>query len=110
MCHCQGMNAIEANKALVAAIPNVKTRDLLIVKDTEFKNSHEFYTSAPCEWSEERGATHTLYCGAGLGKGTRPAKLLKTVAYVGIDENADGEIVWEKWSVTPYIYFPASIR
>jgi hypothetical protein len=32
------------------------------------------------------------------GTGTRPAKLLKTILYVGVDE-ADDQIVWEKWEI-----------
>jgi hypothetical protein len=61
--------------------------------------THEVWDGAPCDWSRVRGATHTLDCGIGPGRGTRPAKLLKSVIYVGIDE-ADDMIVWEKWSIT----------
>lgn len=68
--------------------------------EKELKNRHCVYDGPPCEWSKERGATHTLYCGDGIGKGTRPAKLLKTVLYVGTDE-LDDDIVWEKWDIVP---------
>ena len=73
-------------------------RSLTGVREQEFKKEHEVYDRAPCDWSEAQGATHTLYCGEGCGKGTRPAKLLKTVLYVGTDEQ-DDKIVWEKWSI-----------
>jgi hypothetical protein len=67
-------------------------------RDTEYKNYHWYRVGAPCEWSAERGATHTLVLDG--DNGSRPLKLLKTVAYVGIDEDENGNIVWEKWSVT----------
>ena len=68
------------------------------VREAQYKRTHEVYGSAPCEWSEKQGATHTLYCGEGLGRGTRPAKLLKTVLYVGLDEEED-KIIWTKWDI-----------
>lgn len=68
------------------------------VKEKQYKKTHEVFTGPPCEWSAERGATHTLYCGEGPGRGTRPAKLAKTVLYVGTDEIND-QIVWEKWQI-----------
>jgi hypothetical protein len=70
------------------------------VREREFKKGHDVFDGAPNDWSAERGATHTLDCGSGAGRGTRPARLLKTVLYVGVDEDADGQIVWEKWNVT----------
>lgn len=74
------------------------------VRERDHGKTHEVYEGPPCEWSQERGATHTLYCGELEGPfarpqtGTRPARLLKTVLYVGIDE-ADDAIVWEKWTI-----------
>ena len=75
------------------------------VSEKQYGKSHEVFTGAPCEWSAQQGATHTLYCGETEGpygchgRGTRPAKLLKTVLYVGVDEDEAGEIVWEKWEI-----------
>jgi len=74
------------------------------VREKTYGKTHDIYTGAPCDWSAERGATHTLYCGETTepfgcpGRGTRPAKLLKTVLYVGLDEENDA-IVWEKWQI-----------
>lgn len=73
-------------------------------KEKSFGVTFEVWEGAPCAWSEALGATHTLYCGEGHGRGTRPARLLKTVCYVGLDEALaeDGEkyiIVWEKWDI-----------
>ena len=77
----------------------------------ENKKVHEFYDCAPDQWSLDRGATHTLWLGEGLGKGTRPAKLKATVAYVGLDENEDGSIKWEKWLGKTMVIWPnASVR
>jgi hypothetical protein len=75
------------------------------VKELSWGKTHDVYDGAPCEWSKEQGATHTLYCGEvegpyGLpGKGTRPAILKKTVLYVGVDEDEYGKVVWEKWQI-----------
>ena len=64
---------------------------------------HEVFSCAD-GWAEARGATHTLYCGEGHGRGIRAARLLQTVLWVGVDEvsTADGtdhRIVWEKWDI-----------
>ena len=81
------------------------------VREKEYGKSHDVYEGAPDEWAAERGATHTLYCGevegpyGNHGRGTRPAKLLKTVMYVGVDE-VDGDIVWQKWAVKHLFRFP----
>lgn len=83
------------------------------VREKEHGKTHDVYTGAPCAWSAERGATHTLYCGevsgpfARPGTGTRPAKLLKSVLYVGIDE-VDDQIVWEKWDIRTLFVFENS--
>lgn len=59
---------------------------------------HEFWDAAPCVWSRDRGATHSLIItrDPDINGHTRPARLLKTCAYVGIDE-VDNDIVWERW-------------
>lgn len=77
-----------------------------IVRESEFKRDHEVYEGAPCDWSAERGATHTLWTGNGPGRGTRPAILKKTRLHVGIDEAPDGKIVWEVWEVRPRCLWP----
>lgn len=75
------------------------------VKEAECKLVHRVTSGAPCEWSRERGATHTLHTDSewmhhkGAYGGTRPARLLKTRLYVGTDETPDGNIHWEKWIV-----------
>jgi hypothetical protein len=77
-----------------------KTCNLSIFLEKEYGRDHEVYDCAPDEWAFNNGATHTLYIGKKKdigGCGTRPAKLLKTVLYVGVDENETGGIKWEKW-------------
>ena len=82
-----------AGDKFAAPLPGQKAR---MVREKEYKKYHSVYDGAPCEWSLARGATHTLWISE--FQGTRPAKLLKTVLYVGTDEEND-EIVWEKWLV-----------
>jgi len=72
-------------------------------RDAEFGNYHWFLRGAPDEWAEAGGATHTLVLDGGNGE--RPLILKKTVAYVGVDEDERGVIVWEKWDLKwdPYL-------
>jgi len=92
-----------ANALLTSSSPHwelLKNRGLASVKEQSYGKRHCVYDGPPSDWAKEREATHTLYCGDGPGEGTRPAKLLKTVLYVGVDEVAD-QIVWEKWDLVP---------
>ncbi len=80
-----------------------KTAKYVRVREKTHGLIHEVYETAH-GWAEARGATHTLYCGEGLGRGIRAARLLKTVLWVSVDETptADGtdhRIVWEKWDI-----------
>lgn len=75
-----------------------------VVKELDCGHNHVVTLGAPCQWSEDRGATHTLHTDewnptTGKHGGTRPARLLKTVLYVGVDETPGGNIKWEKWRV-----------
>jgi hypothetical protein len=72
-------------------------------RDVEHKNYHWFLKGAPDAWAAEHGATHTLVIDGPMA-GTRPLKLKKTVAYVGVDEAEGGGIVWEKWQIVPDKY------
>jgi hypothetical protein len=76
-----------------------------VVIESSRKLHHTVFDGAPCDWSRERGATHTLWCGEGPGQGTRPARLLQTVLYVGVDEGPEETIVWEKWKIRHYLDF-----
>ena len=60
-------------------------------------NYHEFLPFSTDDWAKSQGATHTLI----TIDGDRPARLLKTVAYIGVDEDEFGNCVWEKWQLTP---------
>ncbi len=64
--------------------------------DSEFKNSHFLSEGAPCDWSREHGATHTLHIDA--DDSTRPARIAKSRIYVGLDENEVGGVAWETWT------------
>jgi hypothetical protein len=79
------------------------TAKSILVREKTHGLVHEVFETAD-GWAEARGATHTLYCGEGQGRGIRPAKLAKTVLWVGVDETptadgTDSRIVWEKWDV-----------
>jgi hypothetical protein len=80
-------------------LQSLKTRQLTRVKEREFRRWHDVFDGAPCEWSASHGATHTLYTGEGIGRGTRPARLMKTRLHVGIDEAESGGISWQVWYI-----------
>ncbi|MGF6996754.1 hypothetical protein [Paraburkholderia sp. GAS32] len=61
----------------------------------ENKKTH-WFEPTPHAWDLEQGATHRLILSHGE---SRPLRLLKTVAYVAVDEAADGTAVWEKWLI-----------
>jgi len=79
--------------------------NVTIVRENSWGKRHEVREGAPCAWSAERGATHTLWLGEGPGRGTRPARLLKSRLYVGVDENEKGECVWERWEISSPLKF-----
>lgn len=58
---------------------------------------HTFTTSTEVmsDWDFQQGATHRMF----TRDGSRPIKLLKTVCYVGVDEDQYGNCVWEKWHI-----------
>jgi len=68
------------------------------VRERLYGRIHDIYDGAPNEWAAERGATHTLWTGIGLGRGSRPAILKNTVLCVAIDES-DDQITWGKWDI-----------
>ena len=73
----------------------------IVVYERKFGYDHIFTPGAPSDWAKAEGATHSLV----TTNGDRPARLLKTVAYVGVDEDEYGHCVWEKWQVrTPNWY------
>lgn len=75
------------------------SRNYTVVREKQHKLLHTVYDGSPDDWAKEKGATHTLFTGEGPGRGTRPAKLLKTVLFVGVDEDPEGGIVWQKWDI-----------
>ncbi len=64
-------------------------------KEKDYGNWFGYKDEPPCDWSRKQGATHTLL----VLDGSRPAKILKTVAYIGVDEDENGKIVWDKWQI-----------
>jgi len=75
---------------------------------TESGRVHRYIHCPPSAWAADQGATDSLlieaemfYTTAGhlAGSCTRPAIVGKTVAYIGVDEDDRGKIVWEKWKI-----------
>lgn len=64
-------------------------------REKEFKKNFEFIDRVD-QWGETIGATHTVYC---HDNNVRYAKVLKTVAYICVDEDDFGKPVWEKWFI-----------
>ena len=71
---------------------------LILFRESEYKKTHEIYSIPPSQWAAERGATHSLWCGEGHGRGTRPVIVKKTRILVGVDETLDGGIEWQTWT------------
>lgn len=84
----------------------------VVLLDDSSRTKHEFFDAAPCVWSRDRGATHSLLItrDPDINGYTRPARLLKTCVYVGIDE-VDNDIVWERWAIKrkPYSFWEGSV-
>ena len=70
-----------------------------------------FYAEGGCPWMTEEfigenEITHTIEINRKMGE-YRAARILKTVAYVLVDEDENG-LVWEKWSIkrhTEYLHY-----
>ena len=69
--------------------------------EREFKKYHEICSGAPCEWSKDNGATHTVLLRNAKGiagdSGLRGVKIAKSRIYVLTDEDAAGNGVWSTW-------------
>lgn len=75
----------------------------ILFREKEFRLDHVVTQGAPCEWSHNLGATHTLHISqrhADIAGATRPAILKKTRLLVGVDESPEGTIVWQRWMGT----------
>lgn len=55
-----------------------------------------FFEPTTNDWARSHGCTHDILL---RDNNRRAMRLLKTVAYVAIDEAADGSPVWEKWLI-----------
>ena len=66
-------------------------------QEKEFKQHFEYTTAEPDSWGDTFGFPYSVAVGP-LGE-TRFAKVLKTVAYVVVDEDQNGDPVIEKWQI-----------
>ncbi len=84
---------------------NGQIRDTIIGYFTEKNYGNDFeFKSVDCEWLKEQGCTHEIAVGGVHGSPYRGAKLLKTVVYVLVDEDENGN-VWEKWDIKKRVDF-----
>jgi hypothetical protein len=53
------------------------------------------------EYDRKQGATHVVYVrpSASVPHGRLPAIVKKTVAYIAVDEDFQGNYKWEKWNI-----------
>lgn len=80
------MSIAPDNKTPVGCFENVET-----------KKTFE-YGEASDSWAAKYNLKHEIY----VADGVRFAKVLKTVAYVAVDEAEDGTPVIEKWVIKHY--------
>lgn len=70
--------------------------------ESEFKKYHEICSGAPCDWSADQGATHTVLLrnvkGIAGDSGMRGVKIAKSRIYVITDEDESGNAVWSTWT------------
>lgn len=67
-------------------------------REKEYGKYFNYRRVSPTTWNASMGATHEFYTDTGdYWVGVR---LGKTVAYVVIDEDREGNAYWEKWYIT----------
>ena len=71
------------------------------------KNTGEFFLRETCKWftfekntEDNWGSLHGLTHKVDVLDGQRYAKVLKTVAYIAVDEDPNGQPVLEKWEIS----------
>ena len=65
--------------------------------EKEYKKRFEYTSAILSDWDKEHGFNYRVFVGPLCE--TRPANILKTVAYVCVDEDANGDPVVEKWRI-----------
>lgn len=66
-----------------------------------------YYSEHQGEFDTIPDATHLVEVLAGVGVfyPYRAAKVLRTVAYIAVDEDEYGNVVWEKWPIKKHRQF-----
>jgi hypothetical protein len=67
-------------------------------QEREYKKYFEFRPTQN-KWALEHGLNFEIAVGPGREPEIRFAKILKTVAYVAVDEDAEGKPVLQKWDI-----------
>ena len=87
---------------------NGRSGDKIIGFFTEKDQGKDFeFRLVECPVWKEQGCTHEVAVGGVHGYRYRGAKVLKTVAYVAVDEDENG-VVWEKWYTKNHTLFAAA--
>ena len=89
---------------------NLKGNAPILGAFNEKTNGHRFEFTSRSD--QECGAfapdyPHAVFVGPWGSVETRPARVLKTVAYVVVDEDAEGNPVVEKWAIKYYVGYIA---
>lgn len=66
-----------------------------LFKNTETGVYFSYHQNGVSEWARDQGALHTIE----LSHGNRFGIVLKTVVKVIVDEDENGNAVWESWAV-----------
>jgi len=85
----------------------VPTPDPLILGCFENAETGAFFEYAERRWSSDFAPDfpHIIYVHSLGGSNRRLAKVLTTVAYIVVDEDADGEPVVEKWRIKKHRHY-----
>lgn len=66
-------------------------------RELDFGNFFDFRIVTPNSWNASKGASHEFYSeGYNRWIGCR---IGKTVAYVFIDEDGEGSVIWDRWQI-----------
>lgn len=76
-----------------------------IFRNKETGAFFEYLNIVPNEYAEMHGATHSICVNDIMSSPLRGAIVKKTVAYIMIDEDDNGNPVWEKWAIKDHRFY-----
>lgn len=95
----QIQKAINTQRRITLLAKNLRTVQSATgtFREKEYGNYFNYRRVSPDTWAASIGASHEFYTDTGdfwIG-----VRLGKTVAYVVIDEDREGQAYWEKWNI-----------